>query len=372
MEKGDMMTQKLFTVLAVVFCGVLTGITALAEDTPAIGATTLAVEPTAAPAAEKETLAVAETKVLSGHLPESELKGISTAIEAALGPQYQVINRSALATIMTEVQFQQNSGMVDENTATAEFGKLKGVDKLLIPTVSKVADNYSLVLQMVNCSTGEIVGQSERVTSPNLNTLFGNIDTALMKMGIGREDMVTYTVAITTPKMQMSHGWLPPSLENYIYGLKSALLEQGITLFERQDRVAAMEEMAIAYSPTAAPNQNARINQEEVAGYVVLTNITRFNFKEEAPKKLLSGTSGVRRVRYLDGVCELVRVRDNKLVASIPFSVRQLESSIPMDIRRDWEEVDYQNAMIVELIPQISAKLGEALQKERTLAGTKK
>ena len=73
--------------------------------------------------------------------------------------QFVVLERSAIQTIIDEQKF-QSSGIVDNNSA-AEIGKVIGAKYVLIGTVSKIGETYSVDSRLINVETATSIRSAD-------------------------------------------------------------------------------------------------------------------------------------------------------------------------------------------------------------------
>jgi len=101
--------------------------------------------------------AIAVMDLEANGISASDVAGLSNRLRSLLfnTQKFTVIERSRMNEILTEQGFQQ-SGCT--NTACAvEIGQLIGVEKIIMGSIDKVADIYSVNLRVVNVGTGQIL-----------------------------------------------------------------------------------------------------------------------------------------------------------------------------------------------------------------------
>ncbi|MDD5711323.1 MAG: FlgO family outer membrane protein [Smithellaceae bacterium] len=82
--------------------------------------------------------------------------------------KYRVVERSQINRVISEQSFQK-SGIIDERSAT-EIGKLLGADLIIIGSVVKLGNAYTINARMIDLKTGEAT-LGKNVTGTDLNML---------------------------------------------------------------------------------------------------------------------------------------------------------------------------------------------------------
>ncbi|MDD4816766.1 MAG: hypothetical protein PHI85_02205 [Victivallaceae bacterium] len=321
----------------------------------------------------RPVIAVAETETRGGVKAE-DVAGLSSLIETGIDTSsFKLVTRAGLASMLTEIGLGAGSPLLVDGRPRAELGGVLGVGELLVPSVTRIGNRMILTMTLVDATTGEVKKQSGKLTAGNLDGIVTQLDNELRKMGIGRPADGNFAVVVAAPTAAVG---LPVQLKlpdffagDFVAQMQQVLIGGGIDVLERADRAAVLREMGIADAATAEPDQFASVNQEKVAGYLVLTSISRFELLIEAPKKLVSGTTNERRIRTVEGQVKVIRVRDNKLIATMPFAKRQIETSIPIDLRRDWTERDFDNYLLHAALSDISPVVAKAIAAEKENGG---
>ncbi len=346
--------------------------TPVAESAAAPVAAPIA-EPAAAPVVVRPVIAVAEVEAKGGVKAE-EVEGLSSLIEVGIDTlSYKLVTRAALAPMLTEIGLGSGSPLLVDGRPRAELGGVLGIGELLVPSVTRIGNRIVLTMTLVDATTGEVKKQSGRLTAANLDGIVVQLDNELRKMGIGRSVDGNFAVVVAAPTAAVG---LPVQLMlpdffagDFVAQMQQVLLDGGIDVLERADRAAVLREMGIADAATAAPDQFSSVNQEKVAGYLVRTSISRFELLVEAPKKLVSGVTAARKIRTVEGQIKVIRVRDGKLVATMPFAKSQVETSIPIEQRRDWTERDFDNYLLHAALADISPSVAKAIAAEKDNGG---
>lgn len=113
------------------------------------------------------SLAVLDFSVIGTGVDPSAGEALATVIRSALaregsGPRrVRVIERTALKAILTE-QDLQLTDMVDPNTAV-KVGRIAGVDRLVMGSIARVGQTYTVTSRVVEVETGEAADADEFV-----------------------------------------------------------------------------------------------------------------------------------------------------------------------------------------------------------------
>ena len=76
--------------------------------------------------------------------------------------QVQVMERSQIKSILNEQGFQQ-SGACDGSECAVQTGRILSVQDIVVGTIGKLGDSYSLSVRLVNVETGEVTRSSHRM-----------------------------------------------------------------------------------------------------------------------------------------------------------------------------------------------------------------
>ncbi|MEA4863276.1 MAG: hypothetical protein VB042_08215 [Victivallaceae bacterium] len=309
----------------------------------------------AAEKAHRERIAVVDV-VAKGGVNKTDVESIPDMIEVFLGDQYEVITRNNLAHMLTEQGFQQSSGMVDSSEARATLGNVLGVDNILVPTVSQVGSKKFLTMAIINTTTGKVVNSSSRLSVRDFDELAYQLPAELRKMGVGKPLELNMTVGVTKPSVGES---VQPQFwdlfsDDFVARMQDCLIENGVDVVERIDQ--------------AGINKETGFDNHEEAGYLIVTTISRLEYAKGEAKEGISGTIPGREVFYIQGKVAIQRVRDKKIVATIPFEGRMAKTDVDANTRRDWQPRDFFNYLTRATLNSIAPKLVQALEKESSAA----
>lgn len=91
------------------------------------------------------------------------LQGIASALGSSLlrTGKFRVLERSQISQVLGEQGFQQ-TGACEGSECAVEVGKLLAVDQMVVGSLSRVGNTYSLTARLVNVGTGEVVRSATR------------------------------------------------------------------------------------------------------------------------------------------------------------------------------------------------------------------
>jgi len=110
---------------------------------------------------------------LSGNISKEMKLPLTNAIigEFVSLNKFRVVDRMNRDAILEEQGFQQ-TGCVD-NTCSVEVGRLLGVNRMVVGSVSLVGNKYNINIQVLNVETGQIESIAEKSVSCNEEDLLG-------------------------------------------------------------------------------------------------------------------------------------------------------------------------------------------------------
>lgn len=128
-----------------------TGVAVAADTAP------IAASIPASPTASVRLPLVAVMPFTARSMDTEALEGIASALGSSLlnTGKFRVLERSQMEIILREQGFQQ-SGACDGSECAVEMGKLLSVDQMVIGTVAKIGNTYSLTARLVGVGTGEV------------------------------------------------------------------------------------------------------------------------------------------------------------------------------------------------------------------------
>jgi len=82
----------------------------------------------------------------------------------------RVLERSQINSILAEQGF-QNSGACDSSECAVEVGKLLSVEYIIVGTIGKIGESYSISARLVSIQTGEIIKSSQLIQQGPIENL---------------------------------------------------------------------------------------------------------------------------------------------------------------------------------------------------------
>lgn len=301
---------------------------------------------TAAPKnAPRERIVVAEPRAISG-VSEADIQGISEYLETKLGGNYEIFSRTSLKAISAEMQFVAESGMVDD--ATRQKLAQKSVNCILVYSISKLGSRLSLTMMVVDSSTGEIrKGQRASVTALSLDELIGRLDSALAAMGLlaGSEAPAVKKVAVLPIEAAEGvQGDIPGALHAK---LSSFILKSGVfELVSREDLEKIARESSLIDGNLTASGQYAKIGQLQLADYLVIVKIERYDHYEVGTSTAIAGNAATAGRMTIQATVRIVDVKTGKIIAADSLRDSMRSTDIPAVSRREWLLADYDNAFM--------------------------
>ena len=304
----------------------------------------------------RERIAVAEPRAISG-VSDADINGISEYIEGKLGGSYELYSRTSLKAILGEYKF-SNSGMVLGDDARRQLAQ-KAVDYIFVYSISKLGSRLSMTMMVVNSSTGEVrKGQRAVITALSLDELIGRIDSALESMGL-----LAGAPAPTTKKLALlpietvdgTPAHIPAGLHAK---LSSYLLKSGVfELVSREDMERIARESSLADGALTAPGQLSRIGQLQLADYLAVIKIERYDHYMVESGTALAGNPVPAGQMTIQVTVRLVDVKTGKIIAAESVRDSMRSTDIPAVSRRNWVAEDYDNAFL----ERASATIGNYL-----------
>ena len=109
-------------------------------------------------AAAADKLAIAEPVVKGNVLSKEEADLLWSMLESSVDGGYELISRSALKQLLTEINLTESSGLTELNSEQrAKLGELKTVRYLLISNIGKFGSRRNISLMVLDASTGQIL-----------------------------------------------------------------------------------------------------------------------------------------------------------------------------------------------------------------------
>ena len=147
-----------------------------------------------ASAQESKLPMVAVLPFTSRVLDSSAIDGLTSAMNSELinTGKFRVMERSQMDGILKEQGFQQ-SGACDGSECAVEVGKLLSVDQMVLGTIAKVGNTYSLSARLVNVQTGEVIKSLTKNSRAEVDAILTDIIPVVARdlAGAGKTDTLT-------------------------------------------------------------------------------------------------------------------------------------------------------------------------------------
>ena len=315
----------------------------------------------ASEAAEK--IAVVEP-VAKGGMPASDIEAIWGILEANVDGGYEVISRSAVKEMMTEIGFTTSSDLVNMNSSQkARLGEIEGVKYILVTTVGKLGTRINMSLMLLNATTGEIDPEKRgSVTADSLDDLADRLKDTLLEIGLGREARKRGLSALLTPFVKVP-GVTAAFADNFNAGLESALLENGIRLQNLQRISGILKKNKIGSLEEAEPALYVRVGELLRVDFLLQPTITRFSTTVKKEYIRVTRSEVLRCIGNIEGNIRVISAQTGEVVASVPFREKiNFDDVDTEEDTEDWAPEDYANYALDKLLPLIAKKVSPKLK----------
>jgi TolB-like protein len=141
----------------------------------------------------------------SSRLDSSDLDVLGDALSVELqnSRSLRVMERTQISRILAEQQF-QNSGACDRSECAVEVGRILSVDDVVLGSVGKIGESWSVTLRLVSVQTGEVVASARDTRSGSIESLLSESIPKLAREILQALDLRTgrTTEAISTEEFQ--------------------------------------------------------------------------------------------------------------------------------------------------------------------------
>ena len=302
-----------------------------------------------------DRLAIAEP-VNKGGMKAEETEAVWGMLEATVDGGYELISRSALKAILTEIGLTTSSDLVNLNSAQkARLGELKTVKYLLVTTLSRFGSRINISLMVVNASTGEIEpDRKASETVDSLDELNDKLKDLLYETGLGSAAKKRGRSALLNPVIKVSGA--PNYLrEDFNVRLEESLLENGIQLQNLQSVTKILRKNRIGNLNEVEPALYRRVGELLRVDYLIQPTISRFSCERKKVYIEVTRQHTVRWIGNIEGSIRIISASTGVLAASIPF--RQKVDFDDLDDTEDWTAQDYGKYLIRRILPQVSKKV---------------
>ena len=301
-----------------------------------------------------DRLAIAEPINKGGMTPQ-EIEAVWSMLEASVDGGFELISRSAIKTMMTEIGLTTSSDLVNLNSSQkARLGEIKTVKYLLVPTVSKFGSRINFSLIMVDSSTGNI--EPDKKFSETFNTLDEMADKlkdSLAEIGLGTAYRKRGKSAMLTPVVKVEAS--THAGEDFNAGLEEALLAGGIRLQNLRSVSGILRKNNIDNLNEVEPAMYRRIGELLRVDYLVQAVITRFSCRFQRIYIEVTRNYADRCVGDIEGYVCIISAQTGEIIGTFRF--RQNVDFDQVYGKEDWTHRDYEKYLIDKVLPQVSSKV---------------
>lgn len=307
-----------------------------------------------------DRLAVAEP-VGKGGVSATEIEAIWGMLESSVGGDYELISRSVLQQMMTEIGLTVSSDLVNLDSAQkAKMGELKTVKYILTSNIGKFGTRYNISLMVVDASTGGI--DPNKTTSETVNSfdeLADKLKDMLKEMGIGREAKKSGMSALLAPEIKVAN--TPAYLsEDFNVGLENVLLTNKVRLHNLQSVSKILTQNKISNLYEVEPAMFVRIGELLRVDFLIQASINRYSIDTRKEYIKASKRTVERHLGNIDGSIRIISAKTGEVIGSIPF--RQRVDFDDIDDTNDWVAADYGKFLIEKGLSQVIPKVLSALK----------
>lgn len=308
-----------------------------------------------------DRLAIAEP-VNKGGMKAEDIEAVWSMLEASVDGGYELISRSALKAMMTEIGLTTSSDLMNLNSAQkARLGEIKTVKYLLVPTISKFGTRINLSLIMVDSSTGSIdPDKKASETFQSLDELADKLKDTLAEIGLGAAPKKRGISALLAPII--SARLAPPYLaEDFNVLLEATLLNSGAKLQNLQYVSRILSKNKIGDLSETEPAMYRRVGELLRVDYLIQPSITRFSCVSqkiyvEVTRSYTTSTTG-----NIEGNIRIISAQTGNVAGSIPFRLNVDFADV--DGTENWLPRDYNRYLVDRVMPAVAGAVLNVLKK---------
>lgn len=128
--------------------------------------------PAATPKPPARAPTAAVLRFESARIDSADLDVLRDALSVELqnSRRIRVMERTQISRILAEQQF-QSSGACDRSECAVEVGRILSVDDVVLGSVGKIGESWSVTLRLVSVQTGEVVASARDTRSGSIESL---------------------------------------------------------------------------------------------------------------------------------------------------------------------------------------------------------
>ena len=308
-----------------------------------------------------DRLAIAEP-INKGGMKAEDIEAVWGMLEASVDGGYELISRSALKAMMTEIGLTNSSDLMNLNSAQkARLGEIKTVKYLLVPTVSKFGTRINFSLIMVDASTGSI--DPDKKTSETYNSLDEMADKlkdTLAEIGLGMAAKKRGISALLVPVVsaRLAPSWLA---EEFNVLLEATLVNNGAKLSNLQSVTRILQKNNIDCLAEVEPAMYRRIGELLRVDYLIRASITRFSIIPQQVYIEVTRRYVTRRTGNIEGNIRIISAQNGMVAGSIPFRLNVDFDDV--DDTDDWAPRDFQKYLVDRVMPVVAGEVLKVIKK---------
>lgn len=308
-----------------------------------------------------DRLAIAEPVNKGGMKPE-DIEAVWSMLEASVDGGFDLVSRSALKTMMTEIGLTNSSDLMNLNsTQKARLGELKTVKYLLVPTVSKFGSRINLSLIMVDSSTGSIDPEKKASETFNsLDELSDKLKDTLAEIGLGTAAKKRGVSALLVPVIS-ARGAPDYLAEEFNVLLEATLVNNGAKLNNLQSVSRILEKNKIDQLAEVEPAMYRRIGELLRVDYLIRASITRFSVISQQIYVEVTRRYSTTRTGNIEGNIRIISAQTGTVAGSIPFRLNL--SFDDVDGTEDWTPRDYNKYLVDRVMPVVAGEVLKVIKK---------
>lgn len=301
-----------------------------------------------------DKLAVAEPVAKSG-ISKEETELLWNMLESSVDGGYELISRSALKQILTEINLTDSSGLTELNSdQRAKLGELKTVRYLLISNLGRFGSRRNISLMVLDSSTGTILPDRKiSETFSDMDELADKLDDILNRIGLGRPAQSFGRNALLMPRLRTSvPSYFPEDFNNE---LESELLDRGMKLRAFKSAAAILKKNNIPPLNEAEPSLFARAGSLLRVDYLLQPVITRFDIVEKREAIEVTRQVVIRKLGHLEGTLRILDARTGETFQVI--KIKKYVDFTDLDDTEDWMPEDFGKYLIREAVRELLPKI---------------
>ena len=306
-------------------------------------------------AAAADKLAIAEPVVKGNVLSKEEADLLWSMLESSVDGGYELISRSALKQLLTEINLTESSGLAELNSEQrAKLGELKTVRYLLISNIGKFGSRRNISLMVLDASTGQILPDRKIAeTFTDMDELADKLDDILTRIGLGRQTKNYGRNALLLPLLRTS---VPVYFsDDFNNELESGLLGRGMKLRAFKSTASILRKNNIPPLDQAEPALFARAGSLLRVDYLIQPIVTRFDFVNKRETIEVTRQVIIRRLGHLEGTLRILDARTGETFQVI--NIKKDVDFTDLDDTEDWMPEDFGKYLIREAVRELLPKI---------------